>query len=363
MPKRGWVKVIGELALFNLAVAVALTLLVIWLNERLPWSNIKWIFIYGFIHSNAIGTVCSLVMPWSVPRIWDRHPVPRWALIVALMMACTFVGCLVSVGLIHALEIHRGMSFWVHFFQVFRGASVITLIIGISVTVYEVHRHEIEEANLEIKNRQIEQERALKLASEAQLASIESRIQPHFLFNTLNSISSLIREDPARAEQLIGRLSTLLRTSLDTQAAGLVPLELELKLVSDYLEIQSARFGDRLRHAVEVPDSLRHLLVPPFAIQTLVENSVKYAIAPRREGGFIRVTARSSGSRLSLEVADDGPGFEASSLQPAHGLDSLNARLIALFGDEAALDITRIQPGAAVTISIPQRTTEHVLPA
>ncbi len=363
MPKRGWVKVVGELAVFNLAVAVVLTLLVVWLNERLPWETLKWIFIYGFIHSNAIGTVCSLIMPWSVPRIWDRHPVPRWALIVAILMACTFAGCLISVGLIHALNIQRGAEFWVHVFQVFRGASVITLLIGISVTVYEAHRYEIEEANLEIKNRQIEQERALKLASEAQLASIESRIQPHFLFNTLNSISSLIREDPARAEQLIGRLATLLRTSLDTQATGLVPVECELKLVSDYLDIQSARFGDRLRHAVEVPDSLRQLLVPPFAIQTLVENSVKYAIAPRREGGFIRVTARSGGSRISLEVADDGPGFDASSVKPGHGLDSLNARLMALFGEEAALDITRLEPGAAVTISIPQRTTERVLPA
>src|SRR5205823_3935058 len=125
-----------------------------------------------------------------------------------------------------------------------------------------------------------ERERALKLATEARLSSLESRIHPHFLFNTLNSISSLIQEDPVRAERLIERMAALLRFSLDSTNAGLVPLYQEMKIVRDYLEIERARFGDRLGFEVNIPAEFDRFEVPPLAIQTLVENSVKYAVSP-----------------------------------------------------------------------------------
>src|SRR5437764_15089871 len=102
-----------------------------------------------------------------------------------------------------------------------------------------------------MRTRQLEEASARKLATEARLSSLESRIHPHFLFNTLNSISSLIREDPVRAERTVERLAALLRYSLDVNARGLAPLRHELKIVRDYLEIEHTRFGERLRYSVE----------------------------------------------------------------------------------------------------------------
>jgi LytS/YehU family sensor histidine kinase len=180
------------------------------------------------------------------------------------------------------------------------------------------------------------------------------------LFNTLNSISSLIRDDPAKAERLIERLAALLRSSLDTHQVPLVPLRQEMKLVADYLEIQRARFAERLQFSISCPPDLEDWAVPPFAVQTLVENSLKYAVAPRREGGRVDVTASSSGGRLSVRVADDGPGFEAAMLPPGHGLDNLHARLMALFGSEAGIDAGHTPDGFAVSFTLPQRAAEPV---
>ena len=128
-----------------------------------------------------------------------------------------------------------------------------------------------------------------KLAAEAQVASLTSRVQPHFLFNTLNSISALIRDDPKQAEQTIERLASLLRSSLDQTET--VPLEQEIKLVRDYLEIQKTRLGERLHFEVAVEPGIQ-ATVPPFSVQTLVENSVKHVAGRRQEGVNLQIQAR-----------------------------------------------------------------------
>ncbi|HSN30170.1 MAG TPA: histidine kinase, partial [Kofleriaceae bacterium] len=189
-----------------------------------------------------------------------------------------------------------------------------------------------------------------RIANEAQLASLESRVRPHFLFNALNSAIALIPEQPARAEDVLERLAALLRFSLDRQQARLVPLAEELRIVVDYLEIERARFGERLRYRLEVASELERVEVPAFALQTLVENSVKYAIATRKEGGEIAIAARARGSTLELEVSDDGPGFTEAALATGHGLDTLRQRLAALYGRRASLAIA----GVRVRVEVPR---------
>ncbi len=126
-----------------------------------------------------------------------------------------------------------------------------------------------------------------------------------------------------------------------------------MKIVNDYLEIEKARFGARLRYSIEVPDEFQKAEVPPFALQILVENSVKYAVAPRREGGELRVTARRKGGSIELEVSDDGPGFDGQALPSGHGLDTLRSRLETLFGAAARLEVTRPSAGALVRVCLP----------
>ncbi|RPI64663.1 MAG: hypothetical protein EHM50_00320 [Lysobacterales bacterium] len=192
-----------------------------------------------------------------------------------------------------------------------------------------------------LRTQKSEYEQALKLASEARLAALEARIHPHFLFNALNTVSSLIPTAPAHAEGLIQRLSALLRSSLDAHQQGLVALHREIKIARDYLEIEQARFGSRLRFAIEMNGDLADKQIPPLTVQTLVENCVKHAVAPARNGAEIRVRAVADGDGVRVEVADTGPGFSPADLPAGHGLDTLRKRLTLLFGDEDPLRIAR----------------------
>jgi LytS/YehU family sensor histidine kinase len=188
---------------------------------------------------------------------------------------------------------------------------------------------------------------------QARLASLESRLRPHFLFNTLNSIVALIPEDPAIAEHVVVRLSDLLRYSLDAADRPTVQLEQELKVATNYLEIEKLRFGARLEYGLQVPPELLPIQVPPFCLQTLVENSVKYG------GTQIRIGARKDGDKLVLIVWDSGQGFDGIQKEiPGHGLHDLRTRMATLWGSQAGLEYPESEAGSAVEISIPCRPTE-----
>jgi len=190
---------------------------------------------------------------------------------------------------------------------------------------------------------------------QARLSSLESPIHPHFLFNTLNSISALIREDPARAERTVERLAALLRYSLDTGMKPVVLLRHELRVVEDYLQIEKTRFGERLRYSINVPDALEDLEVPPLTLQTVVENTIKHVVSGSRHGGEIRIAARLEAGCLLLDVSDDGPGFELSAVQAGHGLDNLRERITALFDGAGRLEFERRDGRMMVSIALPQK--------
>jgi len=219
------------------------------------------------------------------------------------------------------------------------------LSVGIGALSYGVLRNQLETTTLE-------QERAQKLAVEAQLASLESHVRPHFLFNTLNTISSLIPEDPKRAETLVGKLAAVLRLSLDSNQTRMASLERELKIVGDYLEIERARYGERLRFRIDVPPELGPVQVPALSLQTLVENSVKHAVGSRFEGAEIRVAAFEREGSVFVEVSDDGPGFTQQAILPGHGLANLQQRLVTMLGPDAKLEI---RSGPTVSFCVPRR--------
>ncbi len=230
---------------------------------------------------------------------------------------------------------------------------MITLIVGMSTTSFETLRHRLQDATLELRTRQVEQERANKLLVEARLSSLESRIHPHFLFNTLNSIASLIPSDPKRAEDTVGKLASLLRFSISANQSSLVPLSQELKIVRDYLEIEATRFGQRLRYDISVPDVLGDCKIPPLALQTLVENSVKHVAAQRSAPSSIRVDGTQRNGHLELRVTDDGPGFSLADISADHGLGNLVGRLELLFGEAAQLNVSRVDDKTVVSIAVP----------
>jgi len=250
-------------------------------------------------------------------------------------------------------------AYWDQFTGSLKIATFLTIVAGSMISLFETMRGRLEETTLQLRTKELERERAMKLATEAQLASIESRIHPHFLFNALNSISSLIPEDPKRAERLVEQMAALLRFSLDASHAGLVPFSREIKIVTDYLEIERARFGERLNYRLDVSPEARDAKVPPLAVQTLVENSVKFAVAPSRQGGDIRIAGVRENGLLRVEVSDDGPSFSLESAPAGHGLDNLRDRLKTLFGTQAALTVERRENRNSVRLVVPQSGNGH----
>ena len=237
---------------------------------------------------------------------------------------------------------------------------------GIFGTLIELLQVRLNDATVALRTKERDEAEARRLAAEAQLASIESRVQPHFLFNTLNSIAALVHDDPAGAERMTGQLASLLRSALDSSATPLVPLDEELRVVRAYLDIERVRFGDRLRYDVDLGDGTASALVPRMALQTLVENSVKYAVSPRREGGSICVTAaRGERPRPRSPSKTTGRGSIAAHRPEGHGLALLDARLAMLFGDRASMRVdsraghTRRHAGRAVGRSVDSMPSRH----
>ena len=193
-----------------------------------------------------------------------------------------------------------------------------------------------------------------RLLVEARLAALTSQINPHFLFNTLNSVSSLIRTDPNQARVMVVRLSTILRRLL-RKNENFSPLRDELSFIEDYLSIEVVRFGDKLRFEKDVAVDTLDMLVPSMLLQPLVENSIKHGLSSKIEGGTIRIRANRIGSRLQLVVEDDGVGISearlATLLNQGIGVTNVNERLKVLFGNDYRMWIDS-QPGQGARIQI-----------
>ncbi len=309
---------------------------------------------FSFVFSTCCSAACLVIMPRLGPKVFARFTSPlNWA-IIAVLLAATAAGAsligMVLFALLGVIPTRAILYAWAG--APLRISVICTLLFGMFFTVVEHLRSRLDAATIALRTKERDEAEAKRLAVEAQLASLESRVQPHFLFNTLNSIASLIVDDPAAAERMTGQLATLLRSSLDQQSP-LVSLEEEIRIVRSYLEIERVRFGDRLRYDIAVDEGARLARVPQLSVQTLVENSVKFAVSPRREGASIAVRATTADGQVTIDVADDGPGFDAGTLLPGHGLALVRDRLAMTLGERATLDIDNRPGRTSVTISVP----------
>jgi two-component system, LytTR family, sensor histidine kinase AlgZ len=200
-------------------------------------------------------------------------------------------------------------------------------------------------------NRLVERIRTEQAKAHAeQLAALDARVRllqvrtnPHFLYNSLNTVMSLIAINPELAEETLGRLAGLFRYSLEQSSRPAVALEEELRIVGDYLSVEKIRFGDRLSYAIDVPEELADVCLPPMLLQPLVENAVKHGTATSLAGGRVTVSARAQGGDLLLAVSDDGPGPNGSAHRgTGTSVQDLRERLALLYGDE-----TRLSTGEA----------------
>ena len=189
----------------------------------------------------------------------------------------------------------------------------------------------------------------------AQLQSLKLQLQPHFLFNTMHAISSLMHYDVTTADRMLNRLSDMLRASLRESDNPVVTLKQEMSFIEAYLDIEKIRFEQRLTVQWVIPDYLHDESIPPFILQPLVENAIKYGVAPRADGGQIVIRAYAEGPSLVLEVEDDAPFQPVQQKGFGIGLSNTRSRLEALYGDGQDLQLLRAAGGTIARIRIPLR--------
>jgi two-component system LytT family sensor kinase len=305
---------------------VVATPLILALSRRFPlgragnWKNLP-VHLAAALGISVARIAWSALLEWAINPIADPHPSYRSMFLTMVYM-----------------QFHTGLIIY--------GATV--AIDTIIDSIRRLSRSEAETARL-----------AGEL-SKAQLDALRRQLEPHFLFNTLNGISGLVREKQNDAAvEMIAGLSCLLRRVLEDSGRQLVPLAEEVSFLESYIDLQSMRLGDRLRVTVDIPIELYAALVPQLLLQPLVENAIVHGIGKLVEGGQIRVTARESEGILCLYLYNDGPELSLASAgaRTGVGLSNTRGRLVTLYGAESSVELRSCdQAGVETIIKVPYRT-------
>jgi len=204
----------------------------------------------------------------------------------------------------------------------------------------------------EARERDLQLARLSEQLSGARFAALQAQLNPHFLFNTLNTIAVLVRDgERTGAVRIVEQLGDVLRMTLSRHRSNEVMLDEELDLVRQYLGIEQARFPDRLRIVFDVDESVRSAAVPSFTVQHLVENALRHGIARREDAGRVEIAARREGDTLTISVTDDGPGFDSDvTMPPGRGIENTRERLRSLYGDRASLSVDPVAAGGTIAM-------------
>ncbi len=340
-----------KIILQTLLLNCVATIFVILLNSTggLTFRNIVFALVYSF----CIGSFCGLTVYTVLPRVNKINWGLRILVFALALFLAIYSGLLAGNSFLYLIGFVKLSSIVPLNWEILFLPLAIGIIFGGGAYFYESSQAKLVETEEQLRQKEIDEAHANRLATEAQLASLESRIHPHFLFNTLNSIAALIREEPILAEKTVEKLSALLRYSLDSNAKSLVSLEQELEITKKYLEIEKVRFDKRLVYKIECESRFLEIKIPPLSLQTLVENSVKHVVSNTSEQTEISVSVTGIGEFIEIQVCDNGKGFVENDLKENHGLDNLRKRLQTIFSDKASLQIIENQAGC-VKLRLPK---------
>jgi sensor histidine kinase YesM len=314
---------------------------------RLLWAN--------FVIANCIGYLIhggfALGNTLLATRIWERGFVLRSAYYAGITLVGVFGGYWLGFALL-GMDDARGFVFSA------QGAGEIGLLsLIIAAILASVFLARERQARAEAA---FQRERARVEATEhqfhlAQLKMLEAQIEPHFLYNTLANVISLVDADPAAAKRMVTRLIDYLRYAAEAGGTGEATVGRQIELLQAYLDLMALRTNARLSYRVEMAPDVAALPLPPMLLQPLVENAIKHGLEPKIAGGQVCVGARREDSLLVLTVADNGLGFRTTRGDGTGGLGlaNLRARLESLYGARARMTIEDTQPGTMVTLALP----------
>jgi len=341
LPNTRWMSI-----LLTSVLAITCAAILTWLDpfSELPrtagsrlWENL--------VYSHAVGFSIHILSEWCGPplRVWLAKAgyAVRLAAYSTLWVAGVVLGFAIA-SLLLGHEFHNLVALY--------PMIVVALLIA-TVTGLAHRSHVMSELRAERERRErLEEQRAL---ATTRLRLLQAQIEPHFLFNTLANVSSLIDADPKRARVMLDQFTLLLRALLDQTRQSATSLRKELQVAEAYLSVLKIRMGERLAYRIDVPSDLVELEVPAMLLQPIVENAVKHGIEPKMQGGMVLVSAARTGDELVLAVEDNGVGFVADSKESI-GLGAIRERLAVQFGDHGRLEIVRTeQQWTRVAIHIP----------
>lgn len=264
---------------------------------------------------------------------------------IILLSIAAYVGTMLAVEIIKYVfwyELTHNEVIWR-----IRDNTIIVVIIYIFYMVFYMFRMHYATKNKEI-------ETLHRLRAESKFAALQSKMNPHFLFNTLNTILELAKIDQKKLETIVENLSEIYRYIINIQDNQLIELDMELNIVEKYLQIEKIRLGKRLQYQIDCPDSLKGFLVIPFMIETLVENAIIHGISKKNEGGEITICVRVQNTLLVITIEDTGVGFNTETASAGFGIRSVKERLLLLFGSKAQCYIAAKQgEGTSVRLEIP----------
>jgi two-component system LytT family sensor kinase len=323
-------------------------------------------------------------------HLWDHRPAPLRAILFAsgdwILYAALTPGVFAISRRWPLARPHLAGRIWLHFFfsLLFCGAWAasgtvlrailqpqalegkfwrsllswlfVTFPFGVAVYLSMVGVEHAVRYFAQVRDRELQLARLAEQLTSARFSALQAQLNPHFLFNTLNTITVLVRDgDRTGAIQIVEHLSEVLRRTLNRHRTNEVTLAEELELVHEYLAIEQARFSDRLQVELEIDDRTLSAAVPSFALQHLVENAIRHGIARRADSGRVKLVARRDRDMMELWVIDDGEGIGGEPVFPqGHGIEDTRERLRSLYGERASLIVNRGREGGTIaTLRLP----------
>ncbi len=331
-------KTMGYTVLINTFIAVFLTL--IGFGNGQFWS----IFLFSQCIGLSISVGTLIVAHFFITSNLSGQVPAYFGAILIGSMSGTLLGSLLT-----------GIS-PLYFFQEYKilgQVLVIGLVFGSIIAYFFITRERLAETKAQLQEERIKRITGEKAAIKADLKRLQAQVEPHFLFNTLSTILSLIDTNPATGKTMLENLTGYLRTSLDRSRKKDSTIGQEMTMIRSYMEIFKLRMGDRFRYRFDIADEARSLPFPPMLIQPLVENALQHGIEPKVDGGQIRIRVSTSEKTIRVVVSDTGIGMPTSA-GVGVGLTNIKDRLIALYGDHGKLTLEENHPtGLTAIIEVP----------
>jgi two-component system LytT family sensor kinase len=341
----GWLKTNIKYAIIGICVGLLMSAFIYIFNPNgIQTKNVLFNILFSLFITLSIANVIALVQCYFTPAkigFWN---------FVWIYYLCNLVGLFIGVELSY-LIVSIAFDFKYDFIghiNDYKFNVLITIIVGTLILLYHFQRINAEAI---LKSKEMDLVKLNQLKTEAELQALQSKINPHFLYNALNSIASLIHEDADKAEDMTMKLSKLFRYSINTLQENYVSIKEEVEILNTYLDIEKVRFGNRINFKIEVSSELETKLIPRFLLQPLVENALKHGLKDIRDKGEMRVNITQSGNRVEIFIYDNGIPFPEE-LIAGYGLQSTFDKLQLLYKEDHDIQINNT-PEKHIKISIP----------